>query len=64
MCDEGWDETDVIVLCKELGFVYGYVIINVDIIKGDLLIFTDVFWKFNCIGNEIILVNCIKVDYW
>lgn len=64
VCDEGWDETDATVLCKELGFVHGYAITNADITKGDLSTFTDAFWKFNCTGNETTLANCTKADHW
>nr|XP_034326687.1 deleted in malignant brain tumors 1 protein isoform X1 [Crassostrea gigas]XP_034326688.1 deleted in malignant brain tumors 1 protein isoform X1 [Crassostrea gigas] len=64
VCDEGWDETDATVLCKELGFVHGYAITNADITKGDLSTFTDAFWKFNCTGKETTLANCTKADHW
>lgn len=64
VCDEGWDETDATVLCRELGYMYGFAITNAELSNGDVATFTDAFWKFNCTGNETTLANCTKGDHW
>ena len=64
VCDEGWDETDATVLCKELGYMHGFAITNSELSNGDVATFTDAFWKFNCTGNETTLANCTKADHW
>ncbi|XP_061172170.1 deleted in malignant brain tumors 1 protein-like [Saccostrea echinata] len=64
VCDEGWDDKDADVLCRELGFVSGFAMTKAEMYMVDESSFTDAYWKFNCTGKESSLANCSKVDYW
>merc|ERR1711909_188257 len=59
VCDDGWDDTDANVVCKELGFTSGgYATVESHFGKVDLETQSG-FDEVDCWGGESSLVNCL-----
>jgi len=55
VCDDGWDDTDAGVVCRELGFRSGRAIISAGFGQGSGPIWLD---SVQCTGSESKLVSC------
>ena len=56
VCDDGWDNTDAGVVCRQLGFgSYGYSYRSAYFGQGSGLILLD---NVTCNGSESVLANC------
>ena len=53
VCDDGWDDTDAGVVCRQLGFGSSGVTLQPEPGRG-LILLNDV----NCFGTESLLLNC------
>ena len=53
ICNDGWDDTDASVVCRQLGFGLSGVTLQPEPGRG-LILLDDV----NCFGNESSLLNC------
>ena len=56
ICDEGWDDIDATVVCRELGFLNGTATTQVQLDS-----ITDPVWlsQVGCLGNESKLSHCM-----
>ena len=56
VCDDGWDDTDAGVVCRQLGFGFsGTSIVSAGFGQGSGPILLD---GISCNGNELILASC------
>jgi len=57
VCDDGWDDTDATVVCRQLGFLNGTAII----MRAQCGLPPGPVWlsKVRCLGNETKLSHCI-----
>ena len=60
VCDNGWDDNDAVVVCKQLGYAGGTAIGGAFFGQGNGPV---VFDNVNCYGNELNLFQCHRSDY-
>ena len=60
ICDDAWDSKDATVVCKQLGFKFGYAYGSAKFGEGQGPIYMD---SVNCIGKETSLLKC-QHDGW
>ena len=56
ICDDGWDNIDATVVCRQLGFLNGTATM-----QAQFNVVTDPVWlsQVDCLGNESKLTHCI-----
>ena len=61
VCDDGWDDTDAGVVCRQLGFgTYGYSYNHAYFGQGSGQIWLD---SVQCTGSESTLVSCVHLGF-
>lgn len=61
VCDDGWDQTNTEVLCRQLNFNYAVATLHTSLIgPGEGPIWLD---EVSCIGNETSIANCAHNDW-
>ncbi|KAM4049934.1 neurotrypsin isoform 1-T1 [Anomaloglossus baeobatrachus] len=60
ICDDGWTELNTQVVCRQLGYKYGKIILD-----NDFEEITSVIWldDVTCLGKEPTLTHCTKPDW-
>jgi len=57
VCDDGWDDTDATVVCRQLGFLNGAALVKVPYVRPP----PGPVWlsQVKCLGNESKLTHCM-----
>ena len=55
VCDDGWDDTDAGVVCRQLGYLYGRAALSASFGQGSGPIWLD---SVKCSGTELTLASC------
>jgi len=60
ICDNGWDDNDAVVVCKQLGYSGGSARSGAYFGEGTGFVMLD---SVNCFGNELNLFQCNRSNY-